>query len=157
MTIAATLKDYMARQGIEYDVLSHPHSHCSTETAKLTHVPAECLAKAVILEDDDGYLMAVLPSTNHIELHTLSERLQRKLRLTVEQQLAKLFKDCDPGAIPPAGEAYGLDTVMDESLAEKPDLYFEAGDHHELIHVRGSAFMKLMAKAQRSRFSLPSR
>jgi hypothetical protein len=26
--------------------------------------------------------------------------------------------------------------LLDESLAEKPDLYFEVGDHRELIHMR---------------------
>jgi Ala-tRNA(Pro) deacylase len=156
MTIAATLRDYLARQDVEYEVLSHPYSHSSMETAHATQVPGECLAKAVILEDEEGYLMAVLPSTYHIELHTLSERLQRRLKLVTEPDLARLFKDCDPGAIPPVGEAYGMDAIIDERLAAKPDLYFEAGDHRELIHMRGSVFMGMMGKAKVGRFSLPS-
>lgn len=156
MTIAATLKDYLARQGIEYDVVSHPYSQSSRETAELSHLTGERLAKAVVLEDEKGYLVAVVPSTYHIDLNTLSERLDRKFKLASELQLGRLFKDCDPGAIPPVGQAYGLDTVLDEHLTEKPDLYFEAGDHLELIHMQGDAFMKMMAKATRGRFSHPS-
>ncbi|HVK56438.1 MAG TPA: YbaK/EbsC family protein, partial [Burkholderiales bacterium] len=152
----ATLKDYMTQQGIEYEVLSHPHSHSSTETAKLTHVPAERLAKAVVLEDDKGWLMAVLPASYHIQLNTLSERLERDLKLAVEPRLKQLFKDCEPGAIPPVGQAYGMDTIVDESLTEQPDLYFESGDHEELIHVQGDAFMKIMANTRRGRFSAPT-
>jgi Ala-tRNA(Pro) deacylase len=154
MAIAATVEDCMARHGVTtYDIISHPQSHCSMETAQLTHVPGECLAKSVILEDDNGYLMAVLPSNRHVKLGALSRDLQRPLRLTTELQLALLFMDCELGAIPPVGEAYGLETLLDESLADKPDVYFEAGDHQELIHVDGDSFMRMMASARRIQFS----
>jgi Ala-tRNA(Pro) deacylase len=46
--------------------------------------------------------------------------------------------------------------LWEENLAETPDLYLEAGDHRELIHIRAGAFMKMMAKAMRSCFSLLS-
>jgi len=156
MTIAATLMRYMAEQGLKYEVVDHSHSHSSMETAKLTHIPAENLAKAVVLEDDKGCLMAVLPAANHIELDTLSDRLERDLKFTIEPKLKQLFADCDPGAIPPVGQAYGMDTIVDESLAEKSDLYFEAGDHEKLIHMRRDRFMKMMENARRGRFSHPN-
>jgi Ala-tRNA(Pro) deacylase len=156
MTIAATLKDYLAQQGIEYELVSHPYSQSSRETVELSHLAGEHVAKAVVLEDEKGYLMAVVPSTHYIDLSTLSARLGRKFKLASELQVSRLFKDCDPGAIPPAGEAYSLETVMDDRLAEKADVYFEAGDHLELIHMQRGAFMKMMAKAERGRFSHPS-
>jgi Ala-tRNA(Pro) deacylase len=154
MAIAIAVEDYMARHGLTtYDIIRHPQSHFSMETAELAHVPGECLAKSVILEDDDGYLMMVLPSTRHVKLGALSRDLQRQLRLATELELAQLFKDCEPGAIPPVGEAYGLETLIDESLADKPDVYFEAGNHQELIHVDGDSFMRMMASARRIQLS----
>jgi Ala-tRNA(Pro) deacylase len=70
----------------------------------VTEVPGDCLARV-------WHLMVVLPSTHHIELYRLSERLQRRLKLTTAPQLRQLFEDCAPGAIPPAGQAYELDTI----------------------------------------------
>jgi Ala-tRNA(Pro) deacylase len=43
--------------------------------------------------------------------------------------------------------------VVDDALAQRPDLYFEAGDHEELIHLDGGEFDNLFATAQHGRFS----
>ena len=75
MTIACKVEDYMAQRGIKYDVVTHEHSRNSIETAHLAHVPGDRLAKSVVLEDDDGFVMAVLPSTCHIKLGRLSRHL----------------------------------------------------------------------------------
>jgi Ala-tRNA(Pro) deacylase len=152
MATAATVENYMAQRGIRYDVMTHPHSHSSMETAELAHVPGDRLAKSVILEDEDGYVMAVLPSTHHVRLGKLGRELNRRLRLATEEQLAALFGDCEKGAIPPVGLAYGMTTIVDESLAEQPDIWFEAGDHEKLIHMNREAFTALMEHASRARF-----
>jgi Ala-tRNA(Pro) deacylase len=46
-----------------------------------------------------------------------------------------LLKDSKPGAIPPLGYAYGVQILVDSSLDDLSDIYFEAGDHEHLIHV----------------------
>lgn len=153
MAIAHTLEDYMISKGIDYEVVPHPRTLSSIETAEAAHIPGDALAKAVLLEDDDGYLMAVVPATHHIKLGRLSEQLNRKLRLTVESELTPLFKDCQTGAVPPLGMAYGMPTIVDDSLIEQPDIYFEAGDHEELIHLSGGRFQSLLAGARHGRFS----
>lgn len=153
MAIATKLKDYLTDHGIHYDIVTHRKSHNSIQSALFAHVPPECVAKSVILEDENGYVMAVLPSSHHVRLGVLSRDMQRKLRLATEQELVSLFQDCDVGAAPPLGELYGLPAVVDESIMQMPDIYFEAGDHEELIHVDGPAFTAMMMTAQRGKFS----
>jgi len=153
MASAARLQDYMAQHGIRYELVVHPHSQSSMETAELAHVPGARLAKSVVLEDDDGYVMAVLPSTHHVKLGKLSRELNRTLRLATEDELAPLFADCEKGAIPPVGLAYGMTTIVDDSLAEQPEIYFEAGDHQTLFRVRRDAFITLMEHVGRARFA----
>jgi Ala-tRNA(Pro) deacylase len=153
MAIATTLQDCLERTGARYDIIHHSRTHNSMETAQAAHIPGYCLAKTVILEDDHGYLAAVLPSTHHILLSELCEHTGRQLRLANEYELAHLFKDCELGAIPPIAMAYGMTTVVDDSLTKHPDVYFEAGDHEELIHVRLNQFLDLMSAADRSTFS----
>jgi Ala-tRNA(Pro) deacylase len=153
MAIASKVQEYMSEHGLRYDVLTHPHSHHSMETAQLARVPGNCLAKSVVLEDDDGLLMAVLPSTHHVHLGWLSKAMNRPLRLASEDELSTLFADCEPGAIPPLGAAYGMRMVMDDSLAEQPEIYFEAGDHEKLIQMSRDDFMGMMQDARHVRFS----
>lgn len=153
MGIAITVKEYLNRNGIEYEVLSHPRSGSSMETARVAHVPGDSLVKTVVLEDEAGYVVAVVPSTHRVRIGALSGQLHRPLRLASEREFPALFKDCDLGAIPPLGPAYGLPTVIEEELARKSEVYFEAGDHEELIRVSGEQFMRLLAGAEKHHFS----
>ncbi|MGH8857001.1 MAG: aminoacyl-tRNA deacylase [Polaromonas sp.] len=152
MTIAHRVEDYMMQYGVQYDVVTHPHSRSSAETAELAQVPGDSLAKSVVLQDEDGYLMAVLPFTRHVRLGRLSQELNRRFRLATEEEISALFKDCERGAIPPLGSAYGIDTIIDDSLAQQPEIYFEAGDHERLIRVSREQFMLLMEQAGHGRF-----
>ena len=155
MAIAITLQEYLDKSGIEYDVLPHAHTETSLDTAQNTHIPPEQVAKSVILEDEDGYLMAVIPASHHIELGQLSRQLERRLGLATEEELSDLFGDCELGAVPPIGEAYHMEVVMDDSLEKCSDVYFEAGDHTDLIHVRGPTFLQLMRNARHGHFCRP--
>lgn len=138
---------------MKYDVITHPHTSSSMETAEAAHVSGDTVAKAIVLKDREGYLMAVLPATHHIDVDRLNGWLHRDLDMVPEAELTGLFKDCEPGAIPPLGDAYHMEMVMDESLAKGTDIYFEAGNHRELIHMRGMQFDIVEAHARWGAFS----
>jgi Ala-tRNA(Pro) deacylase len=153
MTISARLKWYLDSHGVKYEIVPHAHTGTSLGAAQAAHVPGERLAKSVLLEDERGYLMAVLPASRRISLHDLEEQLERHLELASEAELSQLFRDCEVGALPPVGAAYGIPTVVDDSLMNAPDVWFEAGDHEDLVHMRGREFLSLFMGARRGRFS----
>ena len=62
--------------------------------------------------------------------------------------------DCAHGAIPPVGECYGLEMIVDESVEAQPDVYLEGGDHASLVHMDRTQFARLMADARHGRFSV---
>jgi len=153
MAVAATLREYLNRWGVEYEVVPHSRTCSSLETAEAAHVPGDKLAKCVMTEDYRGYLMVVVPASHEVEFSLLDEQLDRRLELATEEELADIFVDCELGAIPPLGEAYGIDVAVDSRLAECDDVYFEAGDHAELLHLRGEDFRDLMAGAEHGNYS----
>jgi Ala-tRNA(Pro) deacylase len=144
MAIATTLKSYLDKRGVEYDTVEHTHTDTAMDSAKSAHVPPYQMAKAVVLEDEDGYIVSVLPSNNRLNLAWVSEELNRDLKLATEPELRKLFKDCETGAIPALSDAYGLKVIWDDQLKHASDVYIEAGDHEHLIHLRGDDFKQLM-------------
>lgn len=153
MAMAMTIKEYLENSGVEYEILEHPHSVCSMRTAFEAHVSGEDIAKAVVLHDEDGYMMAVVPATHKVQLGKLSKQYNRYLSLADEKELAYLFSDCSDGAIPPIGKAYGIDVIYDDQLNHCDDVYFEAGDHTDLIHISGEAFRSLMQGMDHGIFS----
>lgn len=154
MAIAATVSSRLAEQDADYDVLTHTHTTSSGASARAAHVPGMRLAKSVLLGDDQGYLMAVLPAAHQLDLHELHRQLRRNLALATESECGGVFRDCELGALPPLGPAYGLETLIDDALAEQPEIYFEAGDHEQLIHVSAETFHALLGEGvRRGRFS----
>jgi Ala-tRNA(Pro) deacylase len=156
MTISSRLKTYLEDGGVTYDVVRHPRTSTSSQTARLAHVPGAQMAKSVVVHHEMGYALAVVPSTHRVELGALQTALDRRLGLATETEIERLFDDCDAGAVPPIGAAYGLPVIMDDSIADATDVYFEGGDHLTLVHVSGDAFRALTKDAQRSRISHPA-
>lgn len=153
MALVPKVREYLEAAHIRHDVLAHPRTMTASASAQAAHVPGGQVAKAVVLHDDGGYVVAVVPSTHRLELDTLEERLGRHLDLASETEISGLFDDCETGAVPAIGAAYGLPVLCDESLASAPEVHFEAGNHVELVRVDGRAFGALMKDATWGRFS----
>jgi Ala-tRNA(Pro) deacylase len=154
MSIAATVQTCLSQAGVQYDIIEHTRTSNSTHTAEAAHVPGERLAKSVLLEDGERYLMAVVPATHSVDIGALYRRFGREIGLAPEEDVARLFADCEPGAVPPLGQIYGIETILDEAFVDAADVYFEGGDHRALVHVSGSDFLKLMGDAPRARIGL---
>ena len=155
MAIATRLKKYLEQHRVDYDVVPHHHTSSSMATARAALIPAGSLAKSVLLEDDRGYLMAVLPANCRLDLGRLHHMLQREIGLATEQEVAAVFQDCELGAVPPVGMAYGLEVIVDDGLSEQSDIYFESGDHRALLHISHTQLPGLLPGARHGRFSVP--
>ncbi|MBT2302723.1 YbaK/EbsC family protein [Variovorax paradoxus] len=145
MSIPSHLSDYLDQRGTRYEICTHGHSRSSAETARSAHVPASQLAKSVILEDETGCVMAVVPADKMVMLGEFSRMLGRhRLRLADEARVAALFGDCEPGAIPPIGMAWGIETIVDDELESSDVVYMEGGDHERLLRMSREQFHELM-------------
>lgn len=166
MSISLPLRQYLSAKNVAYDVIAHRCTASSMRTAKASQIPGECLAKGVVLRTEhelhgdcfcqpshSSYILAVLPASHRINLQELRTQLGFDVVLANEHEVEDLFEDCSPGAIPPIGECYGLDVVVDESVVDQPEVYLEAGDHETLVHLRRDQFARLMETARRERFS----
>jgi Ala-tRNA(Pro) deacylase len=49
--------------------------------------------------------------------------------------------------------AYGIETLIDERLTSLANLYFEAGDHQQLVYVDGEALHILLKGVRHGNFS----
>lgn len=147
MSIPATLVAHLNQAGVDYRVVAHPHSESSMRTAEVAHVSGEHVAKGVLLKDAEGYVLAVLPATYSVTLGSVHDLLHRPLETAPETDLQVVFTDCELGAVPALGVAYQVETIIEESLRGLPEIYFEAGDHEELIAVSGADFKRLVEKS----------
>ena len=154
MNIAPTLIEELAKHGIAYDVISHDYANSSLHAANTAHIPSEKMVKPVVLEDDLGYVMALVPANQYVKIDKLNEILNRDMALATEAELNYVFLDCDRGAIPPIGGAYGMYTVVDYDLDGCEDVYIESGNHTDLLHLSGSGFRKLVESSRHANIGI---
>ena len=148
MAIPETIIRFLQDNEIDYSVVQHPLTTTSWQTVAATHVPPAEFAKAVLLDTGQGYLLAVISVLRKLDLRALENQIGVRTELVPEAELSKAFPDCAKGAIPALGPAYGIDCVVDTTLKGKPEVYFEAGDHEEVIRMNGPDFDAVMKDAR---------
>ncbi len=153
MTIPKKVQSFMKARGVDYELVQHPKSESTHETADAAHVPDDHIAKAVVVKDALGYALAVIPGDRWLKLDALNRELNRSFELAAEGEIEALFPDCRLGAVPPVGEAYGLETYVDESVLALSKAYLEAGDHQSLVSVSGDGLRALLSGLRRGRFT----
>src|SRR5262245_26121674 len=106
MAIALTLQQYLSDHGIDYELMTHDRTKSASQTAQASHVPADRLAKGVVLTREGGYVMAVLPASRKVRLDVIEEMLHCSVGLATEDEVTSLFPDCSrfalqhlPGAV----------------------------------------------------------
>lgn len=154
MAISHKLRDYMNRCGVDFDEVPHAYAFQPAKAAEAAHISGRRVAKGVLVRAGDRYMMAVVPSSKQIRFDDLGRWLGRDVTLAGEQDSRPLFDDCELGALPPVGAAFGLDTVVDDDLLNNDEVYFEGGDHRTLVHVESGDWRRLMRDAGHCAFSV---
>ena len=146
MALNDRLKHFLAQQKIEYDTLPHREVFTAQEVAATTHVPGQQLAKVVLVrEDGKGYLMVVLPAACRLDVSALTAVSgKRKLSLAGEDEVGRVFPDCEVGAMPPFGNLYDLPVYVDACFPREKELYFQAGNHHEVVRMGYGEYERLV-------------
>ena len=138
MAINHRLQRLLDERRASYAVFPHPDAYTAQEVAQSVRVKGWQLAKVVVVRDGAGKdLMVVLPATQYLDpdvLHRVTGRAG--FQLEDERDLEFLFPDCEVGAMPPFGSLYGLTMYVDPCLLEGGNIFFQAGNHHEVVLMR---------------------
>ena len=153
MGIAITLKEYLSDHAAHYETVVHPRTASALQTSEVSHVPGDRLVKSVLLGDDDSYVMALIPASHRLDIEHINDTIGRELDLMPETEVAGAFSDCEVGSIPPVGEAYGVETLVEPCLLDQPEIFFESGNHGVLIRVTGEQFRELLENATATEMS----
>lgn len=143
MHLSERVRTHLERLHAPYAVVPHPRTGTLGEAAEASHIDPESMIRAVLLQDEQGLLLTVLPATHLIDFQILRERLRRNLKPAAPDLIAATFPDCEAGCVPPLGAPYGLTAVIDEGLARSGHVHFEAGFRDSLIRMQGYDFRSL--------------
>jgi Ala-tRNA(Pro) deacylase len=102
------------------------------------------VAKVTMVNADATIVMLVMPASHRIDFPKLKEALGAKeAHLAKEEEFAKLFPDCETGAMPPFGILYNVQLYVDRSLTEDPEIVFQAGSHRDTMKIAYKDYARL--------------
>jgi Ala-tRNA(Pro) deacylase len=143
MPATSRVHEFLHEAHVPYTVVPHRPAFSSQEDAAVTHVPGRDWAKVVVCFVDGEPIQAVIPAPSIVDLERLLELTGGSdIRLAEEDELRRLFPDCDSGAMPPLGPLYGQMVFADVSLAAEPAIVFSAGTCIDAIAMRWADFAR---------------
>jgi Ala-tRNA(Pro) deacylase len=146
MPLSQRLRSFLDSHNAEFTLTTHPTAYTAREVAAAEHLPLREVAKTVIIFGDGAYRMIVVPANKLVDFQEIRPVLGlAAARMANETDLARLFPDCELGAMPPLGPLYGMSVFLDSSLAALDTIAFNAGSHREVIHMRTSEYRRLVS------------
>ena len=139
MAIASRLKWFLDVNRVKYEVLAG-----TPDEEGVTHGQR---VVSRLFHDARGYVMVVHPASHEIAMSALEELVGRPLHPARDSEVRDIFFDCQKGLIPPLGPAYGIPTIVADSLPIDGDVYFSGGTASDWVHMNGAEFQCLVADA----------
>lgn len=156
MEPAKRVTAYINAKGVAHRLVAHAPTRTLLEAAASAQLDYHDMVRAVMLEDEQGLLMAVLPARYLLDFSSLCEQLGRTLQPASRERLLATFSDCQPGSVPPLAEPYNLLAIVDDHVAGMERVCFEPGSHQHLMLMAGPHFMELHTQSRKLTFARPA-
>jgi Ala-tRNA(Pro) deacylase len=133
--VRSRLLTRLQEAGVPFTQREHAAVRTSEEAAAVRGAPLHSGAKALVLKGGDRFLLAVLPADRALDSRALRAAVgSRRIRFASRDELLELT-GLTPGAVPPFGSLFGLETVCDPGLADNRQINFNAGSHSHSVQM----------------------
>ena len=141
--VTARLEQWLTAEGARFRLLEHAPVFTSAEASQVRGTPIDSGAKALVMLAANGPVQVVLPGSRRVDNARVRAILgTRTLRFATPEELLTLT-GCVPGAVPPFGNLFGLPVLVDEALAAREEIAFNAGDNSASIVMPCADFLRL--------------
>jgi prolyl-tRNA editing enzyme YbaK/EbsC (Cys-tRNA(Pro) deacylase) len=120
--------DELQTRGVDAEEIHHDAAHTALGEAARLGVPADEVAKTVVLDTHDGHALAVIPASERLDMGLVQRALgDSHAHLTSEDQLQRDYPQYELGAFPPLGSLLHAAVYVDPRVMEHPTIVFAAG------------------------------
>jgi Ala-tRNA(Pro) deacylase len=129
---------------VPYEVIAHRHVETALEEADAVGVDAFRVAKTIILTTPDGFVRAVLPACERLDMHKVRDLLGTShVELASEDLIESQYPEYEVGAVPPFPGSSGDVVLVDGRLDKSPYVVTTAGTHEESVRVKTTDLVAL--------------
>ena len=137
-----------------FEVFEHESVRTSEEAAKIrTGYSLKQGAKTIIIKaktssDLSSYFMLVLPGDKKFDSKKVKKALKIKdIRFATEVEVLLITDGVQPGGVPPFGNIFGLQVIVDPTLIQNERIIFNAGDRRCSIAMKTKDYVGMVKPA----------
>jgi Ala-tRNA(Pro) deacylase len=131
------LIDALQEQHIDYELIAHRRTQSAAAEARAIGVDPGHVAKTLVLATESGFVRAVLPASERIDLRKVKGVLgSGDVQLASEHVLTGAYPQFELGAIPPVGGPEHEVVLMEGGLRATEWVVFEAGTHEQSVRIK---------------------
>lgn len=149
MTIPSTVRRALANSQGRFKGRQVAVGETFEATVTMAGLSLSSVVKAVLVSSDGFTLMAIIRGDQTLDLQALNHLFQREFAPCSLRDAKELMPSCDPHALPPLAEAYGLRVIQDRSVDEMDKITFASGVPGLLISTGADDFSRLNENAWR--------
>ena len=153
MPVAVKLSQFLSRQNIFVREIHHERVNSLASAVNQARVVADVTLKSELLIDTKGVVRVVVPFPSSLDIDAVNQVMNRNFQPLTLPQSDRLFTDCETGAHPPVGAAYGMPVIVDDSLLSQDLFYIQSGCNTTLLQMDGQAFRASIAGAAKGRIA----
>jgi Ala-tRNA(Pro) deacylase len=133
---SSAFTELLDAEHIAYEVIPHRRTETAAAEARALGIDPAEVAKTLVLVTNEGFVRAVLPATERIDLDKVRGVLDcDELQLATELVLAGAYPDFELGAVPPVAGVENDRVVVDRRVSETASMVFEAGTHEHSVRL----------------------
>jgi Ala-tRNA(Pro) deacylase len=151
--MAAKVKHFLDDYRVSYRILHHERTQSLLEASHILEIDQTQVIKTILLQDNIGFVLAILPLQYQIDLTRVAHYLHRHFEIVACNESDKFFKDCEPGVHTPFGEIYGIPLILDNAIKKLKTVYIEVGSQNALVQLSLDDFEFLTAGAPHLSFA----
>lgn len=134
-----------------FETFEHQPVRTSEEAAQVrTGFSLEQGAKAILIRvkrssSDKFFAMLVLPGNAKFDSPKVKDYFAAKdIRFATETEVLEITDGVQPGGVPPFGNLFGLEVVVDPSLLQHQKIIFNAGDRSFSVGMLAEDYVRLV-------------
>jgi len=145
------IQDLLEAKGIEYKFFEHEAVRTSEEAAaqrpeyELKQGAKAIIVKATMPGKENKFVMAVFPADQRLDAKKFKKVVgAKKTSFATAEEASEITGGVEFGGIPPFGNLFGIDVIVDPTLSENEEIIFNCGDRRTSIAMKSKDYLSIV-------------
>jgi len=145
MPVPKKIINLLEKTKVKYEIIQHKTVFTAFDKSRTLKVSEKKVGKTVILKINNSLVFVLIQSNKNLDFKKIKKKLKgEKIKLASEKLIKNRIKGVKVGAIPPFGNLWKCQTLVDNSIKKEKEIILNGGDWNLSIKIATKDLKKLI-------------